>query len=268
MKLFKIVLLIISLNTHSQNKDFTIKIQYAETVSYNTSIINNYESTLYTDGEYAIYKKNYKNTETKSNVLEGEGEIIMKSVENKFLQEIYTNSKGQELVENFYESKFLKKTFSVFEELPKMQWQFLKETMKIKNFICKQAKTTFRGRTYFAWYYEKIATKSGPWKFNGLPGLIMSVEDISGIYKWKIKSINYPYKDVNFDIKKTYQNRIDYTKITFKDFDSKLVKMIKEKINIVKARNSIRTTYKVGFEYSTFQEQEPINEFRKQMIFK
>jgi GLPGLI family protein len=54
-------------------------------------------------------------------------------------------------------------------------WTLRNETKKIKSFTCKKATTTFRGRNYTAWYTEELSIIGGPWKFDGLPGLILSV---------------------------------------------------------------------------------------------
>jgi GLPGLI family protein len=126
-----------------------------------------------------------------------------------------------------------------------MKWKLIDEEKTIKNFICKKAKIIFRGRAYTAWYTEKIQISSGPWKFNSLPGLIISVYDDSGIYKWEANSIKYPYE--NKDI----------------DFNQKRIKAIYDKIETIRARNTDRQDgYKVSFSFSTFLDKEPINEWR------
>lgn len=45
----------------------------------------------------------------------------------------------------------------------------------ILGYTCKMATTVFRGRTYTAWYTPKIPISDGPYKFAGLPGLILQV---------------------------------------------------------------------------------------------
>lgn len=63
-----------------------------------------------------------------------------------------------------------------FEE-PKLNWILLDDTKEIKGIKCRLAKTTVdTGDTYFAWYTTKdYPFAEGPFRFKGLPGLILSV---------------------------------------------------------------------------------------------
>ncbi len=56
-------------------------------------------------------------------------------------------------------------------------------------------------------------------------------------------------------------------KISFEEYDKKRIKKIKEKVEIIKSRNSGRD-FNVRFEYTTEQEKEPVNEFRETKVFK
>ncbi|MDQ7959661.1 GLPGLI family protein [Flavobacterium lindanitolerans] len=268
MRYIFIIIYLTFLNSNAQqSNNSTIKIQYAESISYIPSIINNYIGTLYVQNEFSHYQSDYRNTE-KTQSKDEEDIVIVNSTEFKFSNEVFIDNKAKKLTENLYENKFLKKSFSVYEDLPKMKWTFLKDEKKINNFICKKAKTTFRGRTYLVWYTEKIPVSSGPWKFNGLPGLILSAEDDEGIYKWDVINIKYPYKGTDINLKNTYSKRFKYNKLSFKEYDEKLITAIKDKVKTVKARSSGRDGIRVGFEYSTFQDKEPINEWRSQMVFR
>lgn len=44
-----------------------------------------------------------------------------------------------------------------------------------------RARCAFRGRNYEAWYAPEIAVSAGPWKFGGLPGLILAIKDDAGV---------------------------------------------------------------------------------------
>ena len=83
----------------------------------------------------------------------------------------------------------------VKEITPKMNWKIEKETKKIGSFVCKKATTKFRGRNYTAWFTEEIALPFGPWKLNGLPGLILEAYDTNKFVYWYFKSIEYPTKN-------------------------------------------------------------------------
>jgi GLPGLI family protein len=45
--------------------------------------------------------------------------------------------------------------------------------MTILGMECHYAKTKFRGREWKVWFTEEIPVSLGPWKLNGLPGLIL-----------------------------------------------------------------------------------------------
>ena len=54
---------------------------------------------------------------------------------------------------------------------------YYQQMFKRFNSSFKLAKTTFKGRNYFAWYSIEIPINSGPYKFNGLPGLVVELFD-------------------------------------------------------------------------------------------
>jgi GLPGLI family protein len=67
--------------------------------------------------------------------------------------------------------------FSYEEENLFPHWQILADTMRLMGILANKATTRFRGRSYTAWYTPEIAITTGPWKFSGLPGLILNISD-------------------------------------------------------------------------------------------
>ncbi len=57
-----------------------------------------------------------------------------------------------------------------------MKWTLGNETREICGHLCRKATTSFRGRNWTAWYTTEIPIDNGPWKFGGLPGLILMAE--------------------------------------------------------------------------------------------
>jgi GLPGLI family protein len=58
-----------------------------------------------------------------------------------------------------------------------ISWELLNETKNINSFSCQKAIGNFRGRTYTVWFTNDIPVSLGPWKLNGLPGLILEATD-------------------------------------------------------------------------------------------
>lgn len=57
------------------------------------------------------------------------------------------------------------------------KWSIESDTLSILGHNCQKASVLFAGRKYTAWFALDIPVGDGPWKFWGLPGLIMHVED-------------------------------------------------------------------------------------------
>lgn len=63
------------------------------------------------------------------------------------------------------------------ESAKDLKWQLVPGDSVVSGYKCKKATTTYRGRSYVAWYTEEIDMPYGPYKFIGLPGLVMKVGD-------------------------------------------------------------------------------------------
>ena len=67
------------------------------------------------------------------------------------------------------------------EPLPAIDWELEEGERTILGYACHRARCAFRGRNYEAWYAPEIAVSAGPWKFGGLPGLILAIKDDAGV---------------------------------------------------------------------------------------
>ncbi len=75
-------------------------------------------------------------------------------------------------------------------KLPLLKWTLVPDsTREILGYACNKATTSFAGREYVAWYTVDIPLPYGPYKFYGLPGLVMEVEDLTKLYIWELKGI-------------------------------------------------------------------------------
>lgn len=69
------------------------------------------------------------------------------------------------------------------EPLSEMKWTINDDSVhNILGYECVMATTDYHGRHWVAWFTPEIPVSDGPWKFQGLPGLILSVENSPGFY--------------------------------------------------------------------------------------
>ncbi|KQM49938.1 GLPGLI family protein [Chryseobacterium sp. Leaf201] len=97
---------------------------------------------------------------------------------------IQTNNNSQ-----FYESigiTLLSYNSSVIDN-----WKLINETKIINSIACKKAEVRYKGRDWIAWYSTEIPLPYGPYKFSGLPGLIVKITDKTGDYDFElVKSVS------------------------------------------------------------------------------
>lgn len=67
------------------------------------------------------------------------------------------------------------------EKFSEMSWELGDSTKNILGYECVMATTDYHGRKWTAWFTPEIPIADGPWKFRGLPGLILEVSVPSGI---------------------------------------------------------------------------------------
>jgi GLPGLI family protein len=76
------------------------------------------------------------------------------------------------------------------EELNELNWILQQDTATIQNFKCQKAITNYGGRTWEAWFSSEIPISFGPYKFGGLPGLIISIRDSRTHWHFELTKID------------------------------------------------------------------------------
>lgn len=99
------------------------------------------------------------------------------------------------------------------ENIPSFKWEVLSEKKTIAGYSCQKAMTSFRGRTYEAWFTPEIPLKEGPYKFAGLPGLILKIRDTQNHYSYTCIGIQKPKKEMpivfwKWDTQKTNREKL------------------------------------------------------------
>lgn len=73
--------------------------------------------------------------------------------------------------------KFINETLVYEEPFPAFNWQIASQTDTVCGYLCHLATCDFRGRHWQVWFTPEIPIMEGPWKFAGLPGLIIKACD-------------------------------------------------------------------------------------------
>lgn len=119
------------------------------------------------------------------------------SLKRPFKYEVYINRNDKTILSQSSIFKNLTaKLCVVVEETGVIDWKITSESKRIGTFIVKKATTSFRGRNYTAWFTPEIPVGIGPWKFHGLPGLILEIQDDEKGVQFLFSSIKIPF-DIN-----------------------------------------------------------------------
>jgi len=76
-------------------------------------------------------------------------------------------------------------SFQYVEKPPLFTWRITPVKKTIAGHECQQAYAAFGGRMWEAWFARDVPVSDGPYKFYGLPGLILQVRDTHDHYVFR-----------------------------------------------------------------------------------
>lgn len=125
--------------------------------------------------------------------------------------------------------------YEVKESMATINWKLEEDQKTIMGHLCKLATAKFGGRNYTAWYAPEIPISEGPYKFHGLPGLILEIASLDGEHAYTIKGLeklNYTRLLYRSTRKSIPASTKDYLKaISAHNKDSKKVEMMVDHTN-------------------------------------
>jgi len=187
-KIFLMLLLISSICfSQAELKDqFKYKVIYKLTYQLDSTDIDSEKSeymTLFLGDEYSRYSSRAK-TLANSVVINGNTARTSRSALTHFHYEIVKDYNSANL---YYLLKIPKMNdrFRFTQEKDLFNWKIEEERKSIQAYKVQKATTTFAGRDYIAWFAPEIPISDGPYKFNGLPGLILEIHDTQNYWNFE-----------------------------------------------------------------------------------
>lgn len=127
------------------------------------------------------------------------------------------------------------------EPMINFNWKITNERKEILTYSCVKATMAFRGRIFEAWFAPLIPINDEPYKFCGLPGLILEIKDSTGDYAVKCTSF---HKLRNGKLIKKFD--IDYQTTTREELMSFMRKIYKNPVAYYKSYGIDFCTFKNG----------------------
>lgn len=115
----------------------------------------------------------------------GRGSINRDQMEGLRTNINYTVEKDKANQKTYFKDRIGRDIYSYEEDRP-LNWKISSETRKIGEYKVQKAETDFAGRKWTAWFTTDLPYQDGPYKFGGLPGLIVKVEDDKGDYSFDL----------------------------------------------------------------------------------
>ena len=110
-------------------------------------------------------------------------------MQNEALMHIATTTVGYPQGKTITLESIPPRQYEVTEDTEMPTWNMVEGSDSICGYLCLKAKGKFRGKTWKVLYAEDIPTAAGPWKLQGLPGLITYAADDEGIHTFKLIGI-------------------------------------------------------------------------------
>ena len=212
---FLFLIFFIGINAYSQKlKDnFNYKVIYKLTYQIDSTDLGSEKTeymTLFLGDDFSRYSSRAKTLANRI-VIKGNTAHTSRAALTHFHYEVVKNYNQANL---YYLLKIpkMEDRFRYVQKKDLFNWKIEDETKIIKDNKVQKATTSFAGRNYIAWFAPEIPISDGPYKFNGLPGLILEIRDTQNYWNFEFFGLK------NLSPKTTFKlNLNNYVKTTRED---------------------------------------------------
>jgi GLPGLI family protein len=244
---------------------YQVSIAQKLSITYDTQLLYPFGNAKSYTGTLYVYSSNYSvfelNRTTNSGTVEGEvygqkfrypatkfkyKEYIVKYFDKDYQSYVKLADRKKDV--KTYKNNELIQWQEITDTLQTIDWQMHAEKKNILGFNCQLATGYFKGSKYAAWFTTDIPYMDGPWKFNGLPGLIMEVECPS----LDIRIVATGIKNAGISFKPDIPSYEPFEKITWGKFVEREVKLAKQKKEKSKVMNENTNVVSYANDFYTF----------------
>lgn len=177
----------------AQNQEFTYEYQYVSD-STNTKDISKEIMILNVGKEKSSYYSYEKYISDSTLIADSKKGLMTMPPNKKMIDEvIYKVPSSKKITFN---TRVADSKYTVQQEV-NLKWNLMNEFDEILNYKVQKATIDFGGRKWTAWFAKDIPLQDGPYKFHGLPGLILKIEDATLSHRFQLKGIKN--KAITFD---------------------------------------------------------------------
>lgn len=203
---FILVVFFIS-NSFSQNE--TLEVDYSSVLldemdDYGSC--NFFDGKLITNGIKSVYSISLKDT-----IADTKSFGLIDNSAFKFSKSYYKDPLKKQVI--YYREKRGMERPKLIKDNYTIDWKIVDDYTYVLGHRCQKAITEFRGRSYEAFFSPDIPYNDGPYKFDGLPGLVLKVKSLDGALEIKATMIT----NVEEDVPVNPYNGLEHT-ISFEDY--------------------------------------------------
>lgn len=129
-----------------------------------------------------------------------------------------------------FKNRIMRDQYTYDEDRP-FSWKILPETTKIGDYRVQKAETDFAGRNWTAWFTQDVPIMDGPYKFSGLPGLIVKIEDSKGHYSFDLIEAQKINELPDFQLRGG-----NVISVKRKDYDKQMEKYITDPVSFINSQ--------------------------------
>lgn len=234
-KLLLVLFLILNIYTYSQKQNFDFVASY--NLDYTIYKQKNKEQFLLfmnskeKKSYYTSTNRYVLDSLKKSGRIAGDDAMGQMKYDTAFDECVINNLGSLTVVENIVGNNYK------YVENPQIKWKITSEKKQVVYATLRKAEAEIFGRKWIAWFNEEIPLNFGPYKFNGLPGLIYLLYDEKQEFFFTIEQFKRKARTV--EVKNA----------------SKLKPISKSKINDIRFNTKVYGTTSV-IEFDTAKERE------------